>query len=140
MDNVLIDTDVIMDFFFAREPFVEHASEIFLLCENSAIKGYATPVIISNVYYLLRKISKHEIIVEKLKQLLSIVDILEMDKNIVLDALNSNFKDFEDALQNYSAISNGTIGIILTRNTKDFQNSKLAVFTPEMYLKNRDSR
>ena len=140
MDNVLIDTDVIMDFFFAREPFVEHASEVFLLCENNSIKGYATPVIISNVYYLLRKISKHEIIVEKLKQLLSIIDILEMDKNIVLDALNSNFKDFEDALQNFSAINNGTISTILTRNIKDFQTSKLAIFTPEIYLKNRDSR
>ncbi|MFC5282995.1 type II toxin-antitoxin system VapC family toxin [Pedobacter alpinus] len=138
MDQVLIDTDVIMDFFFAREPFVEHASELFSLCENNSIKGYATPVIISNVYYLLRRVSKHEIIVEKLKQLISIIDILEMDKNIVLDALNSNFKDFEDALQNFSAINNGTIRIILTRNIKDFQNSKLAVFTPEMYLKNRD--
>lgn len=140
MDHVLIDTDVIMDFFFAREPFVEHASEVFLLCENKTMKGYVTPVIISNVYYILRKISKHEIIVEKLKQFISIVDILEMDKNIVLDALNSNFKDFEDALQNFSAINNGTISTILTRNTKDFQKSRLAVFTPEMYIKNRDGR
>lgn len=140
MDHVLIDTDVIMDFFFAREPFVEHATEVFSLCEANIIKGYATPVIISNVYYLLRKISKHEIIVEKLKQLISIVDVLEMDKNIVLDALNSNFKDFEDALQNFSAVSNGGISTILTRNTKDFQNSTLAVFTPEMYLQNRDNR
>ena len=140
MDNVLIDTDVIMDFFFDREPFVEHATEIFLLCENSTIKGFTTPVIISNVYYLLRKISKHEIIVEKLKQLLSIVDVLQMDKSIVIDALNSNFKDFEDALQNFSAINNGTIGTILTRNIKDFQSSKLASFTPEMYLKHRDCK
>src|SRR5690606_555976 len=129
MDNVLIDTDVIMDFFFAREPFVEHATELFLLCENNEIKAYTTPVIISNVYYLLRKISKHEIIVEKLKQLLSIIDVLQMDKDVVLDALNSNFKDFEDALQNFSAIENGTISTILTRNIKDFQHSKLAIFT-----------
>jgi hypothetical protein len=57
----------------------------------------------------------------------------------VIDALNSKFKDFEDALQNYTAQNNGIITIILTRNSKDFKNSKLAVISPEMYLKNRAS-
>ncbi len=30
-----------------------------------------------------------------------------------MDSLNSNFKDFEDALQNFSAVNNGTINVIL---------------------------
>ncbi|RYE16417.1 MAG: PIN domain-containing protein, partial [Sphingobacteriaceae bacterium] len=80
---------------------------------------------------------KHDLIIEKLKQLLMLLEVVEMNKNTVLDSLNSNFKDFEDALQNFSAINNGTIKIILTRNTKDFQKSELAVFTPEIYLKER---
>lgn len=140
MDNVLIDTDVILDFFFNRQPFAEHATAIFLLCESKSINGFTTPVIICNVYYLLRKIAKHDLIIEKLKQLLVLLDIVEMNKNVIIDALNSNFKDFEDALQNFSAVNNGTIKIILTRNTKDFQKSELAVFTPEIYLKERLSR
>lgn len=135
MDNVLIDTDVILDFFFDRDPFSEHATKIFLLCETNQINGYTTPVIISNVYYLLRKIAKHDVIIDRLKQLLRILDVLQMDKSVVLDALNSDFKDFEDALQNFSAISNREISIILTRNIKDFQKSKLAVLTPELYLR-----
>jgi len=139
-DTVLIDTDVILDFFFDREPFAEYATEVFLLCENGDIKGFTTPVIISNVYYLLRKISKHEIIIEKLKQLLSILDIIQVDKNVIIDSLNSGFKDFEDALQNFAAVNNGTVNIILTRNTKDFQRSELAIFSPEIYLKERNSR
>ena len=139
MENVLIDTDVILDFFFDREPFVEYAAALFVLCENNQIKGYTTPVIISNVYYLLRKVAKHEIIIEKLKQLLNIIDIVAMDKQVVLDALNSKFKDFEDALQNYAASNNRKITIVLTRNTKDFQSSQLAIMSPEMYLKSRTS-
>jgi len=135
MDHVLIDSDVILDFFFDREPFAEYATQIFVLCENNTIKGFTTPVIISNVYYLLNKIAKHEVIVEKLKQLLNIIDIVEIDKDIIIDALNSNFKDFEDALQNYAAESSDKIKVILTRNTKDYQKSKLAVFSPEMYLR-----
>ncbi len=139
MDKVLIDTDVILDFFFDREPFAEFATEIFNLCEENKLKGFTTPVIICNVYYLLRKSAKHEIIIEKIKQLLNIIDIIKMDKEAVLGALNSNFKDFEDALQNFSAIENGEIKIILTRNIKDFKKSKLAILTPETYLKGRAS-
>ncbi len=139
MDNVLIDTDVILDSFFDREPFSEFSTEILNLCEQKKLNGFTTPVIISNVYYLLRKSAKHQIIIEKIKQLLTIIDIVKMDKNVVLSALNSEFKDFEDALQNFSAIENGNIKIILTRNIKDFSKSKLAVLTPETYLKGKAS-
>lgn len=136
MDHVLIDSDVILDLFFDREPFADYASEVFALCENGAIKGFTTPVIISNVYCLLSKIAKHEVVIEKLKQLLSIIDIIEINKEVIIEALNSKFKDFEDALQNYAAENSVQVKIILTRNTKDYQKSRLAVFSPEMYLKN----
>jgi hypothetical protein len=58
-----------------------------------------------------------------------------MNKEVVLDALNSEFKDFENGLQNFSAVQNGMINVILTRNIKDFKKSDLAVLTPETYLK-----
>lgn len=139
MDKVLIDTDVILDLFFDREPYAEFATEILNLCEEKKINGFTTPVIICNVYYLLRKVAKHQLVIEKIKQLLNIIEIIEMDKNVVLDALNSEFKDFEDALQNFSAVQNGKINIILTRNIKDFKKGDLAVLTPETYLKGKAS-
>ena len=105
------------------------------LCESREIKGFITSVIISNVYYLLRQKATHEKVIEKLKQLISITEVLTTDKEIILKALNSNFKDFEDALQNYSAELNGQIDLIITRNIKDFKNSSLGIMTPENYLK-----
>jgi len=135
MENVLIDTDVILDFFFDREPFAEFATDILNLCEENKIKGFTTPVIICNTYYLLRKTAKHDIVIEKIKQLLTIIDVLQIDKEVVLDSLNSDFKDFEDALQNYAAVKNGKISIVLTRNIKDYKKSELAVMTPETYLR-----
>lgn len=137
MDKVLIDTDVLMDFFFNRKPYAKYAAELMNLCAEKQVQGYITQVIISNVYYLLRKTAKHDIIVEKLKQLLTIISIIEIDENSVMNALNSEFKDFEDALQNFSAIENGEINIILTRNLKDFKKSELAILTPETYLKGK---
>ena len=137
MEKLLIDTDVILDFFFDRQPFSEYAAKVFSLCELKQIQGYITPVICSNVYYLLRQTAKHEKVIEKLGQLLTITDVLLMDKNIIVQALRSNFKDFEDALQNFAAEKTGDIDAILTRNTKDFKNSELGVMTPENYLKTR---
>jgi predicted nucleic acid-binding protein len=137
MDNVLIDTDVLLDFFFDRAPFSEFATEILNRCAEKNLNGFTTPVIICNVYYLLRKTATHQIIVEKIKQLLGIIEIIEMNQETVLHALNSKFKDFEDALQNFSAVHNGTLNIILTRNIKDFKKSDLAVLTPQTYLKGK---
>ncbi len=135
MEKVLIDTDVILDFFFDRKPFSDDASQILSLCELNKIQGYVTPVIISNVYYLLRQTAKHEMVIANLKLLLSFVEVLVMDKDTIIQAINSPFKDFEDALQNYAAENTVDVRIIVTRNIKDFKNSNLGVITPENYLK-----
>ena len=135
MESILIDTDVILDFFFDRQPFSDDAALIFALCEKKKIKGYVTPVIYSNTYYLLRQTAHHDKVINKLKQLLSITDVLTMDREVVIQALNSGFTDFEDALQNFSAIKNGDISAIITRNIKDYKTSKIGVLTPDNYLK-----
>ena len=137
MTNILLDTDVILDFFFDRKPFSEHSAKVLSLCESNEIKGFITPVILSNLYYLLRQTSTHEKVIDKLSQLISITEVLVIDRTSIIQALNSSFKDFEDALQNYSAESSGFINLIITRNLKDFKNSSLSVMTPENYLKTR---
>lgn len=134
MDKVLIDTDVLLDFFFNREPFASDAAKVLSLCELKKIEGYITPVICSNLYYLLRKVGSHEKVIEKLSKLLTITAVLPINKEVIIKSLNSRFKDFEDALQNYAAENSNEINIILTRNTKDFKNSKLAIISPENYL------
>jgi len=135
MKKILVDTDVILDFFFDRHPFAEDASKIFSLCEKKEVTGYLTPVILSNVYYLLRQTAKHEKIIEKLSLLMSFMEVLVIDKSSILEALHSEFKDFEDALQNYAAEQSKEIDLVITRNIKDFKRSNLAVMTPDSYLK-----
>ena len=135
MKNVLIDTDVILDFFFDRVPFSDHAAQIFSLCDSESLNGYVTPVICRNTYFLLRKTAKHEKVIEKMNQLMRVMDVLRMDKDVVLQALNSGFRDFEDALQNAAAVNSGFISIILTCNVKDYSKSDVGVLTPESFLK-----
>jgi len=37
MEKILIDTDVILDFFLDRKPFSEDAAKVFVLCESKEI-------------------------------------------------------------------------------------------------------
>jgi len=87
------------------------------------------------MHYLLRQTAKHDKVIEKLKQLLTITEVLIIDKEVLTQALNAKFKDFEDAIQNYAAVKSGAINIIITGNIKDFKNSEIEVLTPEEYLK-----
>lgn len=135
MDSVLIDSDVILDFYLDRKPFSENASEILHLCEIESIKGFVTPVMISNIYYLLKKTASHQKVIENLIKLMKFIDVVIIDKTEVLNALNSHFKDFEDALQSFSAEHQGDISVIITRNVKDYKTSNLAVMTPDEFLK-----
>lgn len=84
---------------------------------------------------LIKATSSHEKVIEKLIQLITITEVLTTDKNSIIQALNSKFKDFEDALQNYSAALSGEVDLIITRNIKDYRNSELGVMTPDNYIK-----
>ena len=79
--------------------------------------------------------SKEEKVKDKLKNLMIILEILSIDKKSILMALNSDFKDFEVAIQNYAAEMNEEINLIVTRNTVDFKKSKLSIMSPEEFLK-----
>jgi len=135
MTKILIDTDVVLDFFFDRQPYADDAALIFSLCENKQLLGFVTPVIFSNSYHLLRRTARHAKVIEKLKQLFSVLDVLAMDKKVENLALASGFNDFEDALQNFSAVLDGQIDAIVTRNVKDFKKSEIGILTPENFLK-----
>lgn len=135
MKNVLLDSDVILDFFLDREPHSQFAGFVLSQIERKKLNGFLTAVIISNVYHLLRKVSTHDRVIKKLNQLLTLTDVLTIDKQTALQAMNSKFNDFEDALQNYACESDGHIDIILTRNTKDYKNSAIGVMTPEQFYR-----
>lgn len=134
MNKAFIDTDVILDFMIAREPFAMDAARIFSLSEKKEISICTTALVFSNAYYILRKLGTHKKVIEKLTQLSRLVEIISLSKIAVMQALESEFNDFEDALQHYAALSE-KVRIIITKNTKDYKYSELAVLTPDQYLK-----
>jgi predicted nucleic acid-binding protein len=134
MKRVLFDTDVLLDFLFDRKPFSDHTLKLLLACQDKKMIGFLTPVIFSNMYYILRQQASDFYVKEKLDVLLSILRVLPMSEQTVHLAINSSFKDMEDALQYFSALKNANVDAILTRNTKDFKKSAIPVFLPSEWI------
>ena len=139
MTDLFIDTDVIIDFLFDRKPQSREAAVIFTLIEQKKIKGYASSLTFSNLYYVLRKIESHIKVKSKLESLSQIVGILKVEEQTIKDALASDFPDFEDSIQYFSALDSKKIDVIITRNIKDYKKSDIPVMTPGDYLKTAGS-
>jgi predicted nucleic acid-binding protein len=134
MENVFIDTDVIVDFLTDRKPFSLESAKIFSLIDQKKIKGCVSSLSFSNIYYVLRKFGTHKKVISSLQELSEMVDILKVDGDIVKSALTSDFKDFEDSIQYFAAQEYKKVDCIITRNIKDYKDSSLPVMTPETFL------
>ena len=134
MENVFIDTDVIVDFLTDRKPFSLESAKIFSLIDQKKIKGCVSSLSFSNLYYVLRKFGTHKKVISSLQELSELVDILKVDGDIVKSALTSDFKDFEDSIQYFAAQEHKKVDCIITRNIKDYKDSSLPVMTPETFL------
>jgi predicted nucleic acid-binding protein len=134
MENVFIDTDVIVDFLTDRKPFSLESAKIFSLIDQKKIKGCVSSLSFSNLYYVLRKFGTHKKVISSLQDLSELVDILKVDSDIVKSALTSDFKDFEDSIQYFAAQDHKNVDCIITRNIKDYKDSSLPVMTPETFL------
>jgi predicted nucleic acid-binding protein len=135
MTDLFIDTDVIIDFIIDRQPFSREAAQVFTLIDQRKVKGYASALSYSNIYYVLRNHASHKKVITMLNELADLVGILKVDDDIIKASLASDFKDFEDAIQHYTAQEYKRIDVIITRNIKDYKKSALPVMTPETFIK-----
>jgi predicted nucleic acid-binding protein len=133
--KLFIDSDVVIDFFTDREPNANPASELFELNEQGTIKLYLSALSINNVYYIVRKFLGHKKTLEVIETLTEMTEIIGTTKAELVEALKSNFSDFEDSVQHASALNIKGIDAIITRNTKDYRNASIAVMTPLNFLK-----
>jgi len=136
--KVLFDTNVILDVLLDREPFVEEATYLMTKAEQSEIVGYLAATTITRIYYLLQKSLGNEIATEKIETLLSVFEIIPVNRIILEDALKSCFSDFEDSVLHMGACHTG-VEYIVTRDTRGFTKSKIPVFNPIEFINMLDS-
>ena len=138
MDKIFVDSDIILDLIQERENYLD-ALQLFTLIEENKVKGYASPLIFANLFYILRKQESNKFALQVLIRLKALLHVLTVNEKIIELALSSGFKDFEDAVQYYSAME-ANIDYLITRNKEDYNKSGIIICNAKEYLAIRSSR
>lgn len=131
--HYLVDTNVVIDMLLDRED-ADAACAVFDGAERGEYCLHICALSFTTMFYSLRKVLSREDRIMVLSQLKEAMTIAEVDANVIDMALKSGWRDFEDAVQNFSAVADPQISAIITRNTKDFKNSTLKVIDSLEFL------
>jgi len=127
MKKVLIDLNIILDMLNKR---IDHESAlaIFDFCVKKRIKGYISSHEITTLSYFLEK-QKYDVMKRNkiINNLLDHLSVLTAHEKILRKALVSEISDYEDAVIDELAL-NEEIDYIITRDLKDFKNSKNNIY------------
>jgi len=135
--RVFIDTNIMLDFLGERHPYYEPIAKIATLAEKEKLTLVVSPISFATVNCFLAKFESQTIAREKLRKFKILSEICSLNEQTIEKGLNSSIKDFEDALQYFSA-TEADCNLIITRNGKDFRKSLLPVMTAKEFLKSLD--
>jgi predicted nucleic acid-binding protein len=133
MKTVLCDINFILDIFLERGPFYAPAAHIFGMIESKQLKGYLCANSFPTLFYILAKELKRDKAMRVLEKVRIVFRVATVDEKTIDLSLASDFRDFEDAVQYYSAVS-VKADCLLTKNKADYVADALPVMTPEEFL------
>ncbi len=129
---ILVDANVVIDYILNREPSCKSAGKVMKICSQKENSGFIALHSVSIIWYVLRRIPDAERR-EWMKRILNILKVVSITHDEVLEAIAmDSFKDFEDCLQDRSAVAIQA-QYIITSNTKDFSESMIKAITPEAF-------
>ncbi|MHC8949231.1 type II toxin-antitoxin system VapC family toxin, partial [Sphingobacterium hungaricum] len=126
MQKLFLDTNILLDFLGERKLFYEPSAKILTLADRKIVKIYTSPTSITNAHYVLSKFEDSKSSLQKLRNFKLLCEVSIMNNDVVEKALYSNFRDFEDAMQYFSALET-ECDILITRNEKDYKNALIPV-------------
>lgn len=130
---LLIDAKIILDVLLNRPEFVKDSALIWKLCETERAKGYVSALTFANIVCIMRKQLDPEKIKEVYQKLSLIFEFADFSVSDLTHATELNWKDFEDAVQSVTA-ERIHADYIITRNVRDFTQSRVMAFTPSELL------
>lgn len=131
--KLLIDANILLDVLQNRSKFVEDSSLIWKLCETGKAEGVVSALTYANLVYVMRKELEPETIADVFKKLNLIFHLEDLSVADLTHAAEMKWDDFEDAIQAATAERVGA-DYIVTRNVKDYSQSKVLAFTPTEIL------
>ena len=133
--NLLIDSNVVLDMFLEREPFVDMSRQAIALSTKYAVKSFISASSVTDIYYLAYKsLKNHQRVREQFQKLFKFVGVVAVTSENIHAAFALDWKDFEDSVQYAVAVSNNFDGIV-TRNMQGFDDDEVKIFTPDEVCK-----
>lgn len=133
MKTLFFDINVILDIFLKREPFYAASAQVFSLVEKKQFNGFLSAVSYPILFYLLKGEKERDEAINILKKVRVVLKTAPVIERVVDSALNSGFRDFEDAIQYYAALEVKS-GYFITRNKKDYPTDLSRILTPNEFL------
>ena len=135
-----IDTNILVDIVFSRKEFLADAQRVFAIGYAEDAQLMVSALSFVNTVYLGKKYNyPKEEVLAKLRMIADFVDVVDLRGQNVIEMLESDWKDYEDATQYRSAIDEQA-DCIVTRNKKDYKLSSIAVLTPAEFIRKVDSK
>lgn len=129
----MFDTNVVLDLLLNREPFVSDAKILISKVEQGELTGLLCATTITTIHYLLLKANGKEKSSDIIESLLKLFEIAPVTRVVLEDALQSNDKDYEDAVL-YKSAYHASTSMIVTRDRKGFSKAELPVLNPQELL------
>ncbi|MFZ2654297.1 MAG: PIN domain-containing protein [Victivallales bacterium] len=133
MKKIFLDTNVLLDVFAKREPFYNDAAQLWSLAENGKINASISAISFNNVYYIIRKAKGSDVADFSLRCLRDEFNVVDLTSQILNQAIDSKMRDFEDAIQYFSA-GRADADFLITRNPEHFPRNDITVMTPDEFL------
>ena len=135
--KILFDTNIILDIFLARQPFLENAAKLFAKVEEGKLEGILGATTITTLYYLISKQLGNKRTKQVIEKLLNLFEIGSVDRLVLRTSLSLDLPDYEDTVLHQVALHNQSQGIV-TRDRHGFEKGTLPVYSPEELLKSLD--
>ena len=133
MIKVFFDTNIMIDVIGRREQFCMPSLQIMSLADRGLIRVYVCAMSYATASFILGRDTKELDIIKEFAKFMKITTATLVDGSTIEQSVESKFKDFEDAMQYFSA-KHENIDYIITRNKKDFTASDIPVFEPQEFV------
>lgn len=131
--KVFFDTNILMDVLTQRKPHYKNSARVWTLAERNKIQGIVSAISYPTVNYLLGKLVNRRIAERAMHILREIFNVEACTEQIVNQSIDARLKDFEDALQFYSAL-HADAEYLITRNPGHFPPSDMSIISPQEFL------
>ena len=132
--RILVDTNIVMDILLKREPRFEASYGAIRYAIEQGCECFISAATVADIFYLIQRELKNVDEARKsIERMLTLFEIADVQDTDIRSAPSSSMHDFEAAVVHAIAVRYRA-DMILTRNTKDFTETSMPIYTPGEFM------